>query len=206
MRRGSELRAERRRRRAQLRERMRDNRERLADHPAMKAAREARAKKRKRRSRRMLIASTLLLLLLLLLKCDVPRGTGGDATPLAMVTPEEPVTFGARVKTQKRPGYTVPVRKGPDWLDEFRLQVAARSPRLSTCFNGSDRSGAIRWTTTIDTRTGAVTGHEFEPLGAAIMTADQKRCATQALSQPGYQLKEPPPEPLPNRVSLVLEF
>ena len=202
----SELRAERRRRRKHMRERMKDNRDRLQDHPAMKKVQEERAKKRKRRNRRTLIASLLLLLLLLLLKCEVPQPGTGEGTPIAVASPEEPVTFGARTKTQKRPGYSVPVRPGPTWLDEFRLQVAARSPRLSTCFNGTDRSGALRWTTSIDAKTGAVTGHEFEPLGATTITAEQKRCATVALSEPGYRLRDPPSEKLPNRVSLVLEF
>lgn len=205
----SELRAERRRRRAELRERMREQRERLDEHPAVQQVREARAQRRRRRNRRLLMALSLLLLLLLLIRCEVPQiGGPGEPTPVAETRPEQAdPTFGAHVETQNRPGYNVAARPGPDWLDELRLQVAARSTRLATCFNGSERGGAIRWTTSIDVKTGAVTGHELEPLGATpSLTDEQKRCATQALSQPGYHLTHPPSSKLPNRVSLVLEF
>lgn len=182
--------------------------ERLRNRPSLKERQEAKARRRKRRRQILLVVLALLLLLLLLRRCDVQRGAGPAGTPVAgQPTPVPTPALTARTKTQKRPGYSVAARPGPDWLDEFRLQVAARSPRLAACFNGSERSGAIRWTASIDAATGAVTGHEFEPLGTtAILSADQKRCATQALSQPNYRLTLRPHQPLPDRVSMVLEF
>lgn len=217
----SELRRERKRRRAEMRAILarvrrlaRDRLARLGRTPAFKAAREAAA----RRRRRTLATISLLLLALLLLDCEGKSGPGAvlaKATPAAAVkkTPvpkrEKPNAFRARVETQKRPGYGLDARPGPDWLDDFRLQVAARSPRLARCFNGSERGGAFRWTVSVDAKTGAVADHELEPLGSgAGLGSAQKACATRALSDPAYDLKDAPAtaEALPNRVSLVLEF
>jgi len=38
------------------------------------------------------------------------------------------------------------------------------------------------------------------------MGSKQASCAARVLSDPGYVLKDPPPEALSNRVSIVLEF
>lgn len=216
----SEVRAEMQRRRTQMRALLPRFRElararlaRLESLPAFKAAREAIA--RRRRNRRRVAASlTLLLLLLLLIDCEGKPGGKpalAKATPIAKKTalpkptPRSPLQ--ARLEPQKRPGYTLDARPGPDWLDDFRLQVAARSPRLAECFNGSERGGRLRWTVSVDSKTGTVADHDFEPLGAsANMGSKQASCAAGVLSNPGYVLKDPPQEALPNRVSIVLEF
>jgi hypothetical protein len=177
------------------------------------------------------MASSLLLLLLLLIDCAGPSGTktaGARATPApspsrVAVKPTPRPPLSATLETQKRPGYSLDARPGPDWLDDFRLQVAARSPRLARCFNGSDRGGAIRWTVSVDAKTGAVADHELEPLGggaalplrasasgvprgAADLGGEPRACVTRVLSDPPYLVRDPPPSALPHRVSLVLEF
>lgn len=216
----SDVREAMRRRRTQLRAMLPRFREvararvaRLEQIPAFKAAREALARRRRRR-RRIAGAMTLLLLLLLLVDCEGKPGKHGPAakaTPIAKVTPKPKPTprgpIDGKLATQKRPGYTLDARPGPDWLDDFRLQVAARSPRLAQCFNGSERGGTLRWTTSVDAKTGVVSDHDFEPLGAsANMGGKQATCVAHALSDPPYLLKNPPPDALPNRVSLILEF
>lgn len=217
----SDVRDAMRRRRVELRAMLprfrqlaRDRLARLEEIPAFKAAREAIARRRQRRRRRTLATIALLLLLLLLVDCaGKPGGKSvlAKATPIVKVTPIPKPTkrpaLQAKLDPQKRPGYNLDARPGPDWLDDFRLQVAARSPRLAACFNGSERGGRLRWTVLVDSKTGTVSDHDFEPLGGgANIRNEQKACAMRALSDPGYLLVDPPPDALPNRISLVLEF
>lgn len=216
----SELRQQIRRRRMDLRAMLprfrllvRERAARFEAIPAVKALRDAATRRRTRR-RRIAAASSLLLLLLLLVDCEgKPGGKKALAkpTPIAKVTPSpkptKPGPLHAKLEPQKRPGYLLDARPGPNWLDDFRLQVAARSPRLAECFNGSERGGTFRWTVSVDPKNGTVTGHDFEPLGqSANLTIGQKACAMRTLSDPSYLMKNPPAEALPNRVSLVLEF
>ena len=207
-----------RRRRAELRallprfrELARNRVARLERLPAFRAARDAFA--RRRRRQRTVASLALLLLLLLFVDCGGkpgPTAVLAKATPAASVKPgpkpTAPGPLQARLEPQKRPGYGLDTRPGPDWLDDFRLQVAARSPRLAECFNGSDRGGTLRWTVSVDAKNGTVADHDFEPLGGGNMRNEQKACATRALSDPAYHMENPPAEALPNRVSLVLEF
>lgn len=216
----SEVRQELRRRRLELRallprfrEIARERFARIRELPALKTARER--LERRRRRQRIAAGIAIALLLLLLIDCEGPAGRGAklakavpSPSPKMLVpkpTPQKPLV--AKLEPQKRPGYTLDARPGPDWLDDFRLQVAARSPRLSSCFNGSERGGVLRWTVSVDAKSGAVSGHEFEPLGnSAHLRTEQKACVTKALSDPAYLIKDPASEALPNRVSLVLEF
>jgi len=205
----SEVRQELRRRRLELRallprfrEIAREHFARIRELPAFKTARER--LERRRRRQRIAAGIAIALLLLLLIDCEGPAGRGAK---LARAVPTPPKPLVAKLEPQKRPGYTLDARPGPDWLDDFRLQVAARSPRLSSCFNGSERGGVLRWTVSVDAKSGAVSGHEFEPLGnSANLRTEQKACVTKALSDPAYLIKDPASEALPNRVSLVLEF
>src|SRR5688500_4622794 len=204
----TELRRQVRLLRERMREARRELRARVGEIPLVKAARERRARNRKR----ALAASSLLLLLLLLLDCSGGPGTRAIAKatpspkPTATAKPKQ-TPLVARLEKQKRPGYTLDAREGPGWLDEFRLQVAARSPRLSECFNGSERSGTLRWSVSIDGKSGAVADHDFEPIGgSADLTTEQLVCAANTLSKPPYLLKNAPAEALPNRVSLIVEF
>jgi hypothetical protein len=212
----AELREAMKRRRAGLREKFR----------AMKATSEAALaadprvqKARRRRRLKRIVAIALLLLLLLLIRCEGPPAPAPIAAAVDAGTPAEKVVEKKappkRVAKQPviastpvaRPGFDAPARPPAEWVDEFRLQVAARSPRLAACFNGANRPGALRWTTLVSLQTGAVGEHDFESMGlSADLTRSQLECLQQVLSKPEYRLKDAPAEGLPERVSLVLEF
>ncbi|MFL5320118.1 MAG: hypothetical protein ACJ790_10725, partial [Myxococcaceae bacterium] len=117
---------------------------------------------------------TLLLLLLFFIRCDCEQppstlmATVADAgTPeLAKKLPEvadagRPPPLHAKVKTQDRSNFRGAESPAPSWLDDFRLQVSARSPRLAECFKGSDRPGALRWTAAVNAESGTVSDHEL---------------------------------------------
>ncbi|MBK7865320.1 MAG: hypothetical protein IPJ65_43340 [Archangiaceae bacterium] len=94
----------------------------------------------------------------------------------------------------------------PAWLDEFRMQVAAASPRLAECFTGIERQ-ALRWSAAVNPKPGTVADHSLEPVGVGTdLTADQRTCVQAVLSSPVYRLTQLGDEPLPRRVSLVIEF
>jgi len=85
--------------------------------------------------------------------------------------------------------------------------VAARSPRLARCFEGTERPGALRWTASYDPHTGAVADHRFEPvLAGAMLLAAQRECLVGTLASPGYRPTEQAGSSGPLRVSMVLEF
>lgn len=177
---------------------------------------------RARKRRRVVRIATVfvLLLLLLFLRCDdgvpvVAEPVVVDAgTPTAEVVkpkpkptkpkPVRPVTV-ASTKVE-RPDFETPSRLRDAWVDAFRLQVAARSPRLAECFIGASNPGALRWTTLVAPKTGAVGSHEFEALSVgAELNQAQQACLERVLSKPAYAL-ELPTDGLPERVALVLEF
>ncbi|MDX2010830.1 MAG: hypothetical protein SFW67_11585 [Myxococcaceae bacterium] len=184
----------------------------LEANPALVKAR------RCRRLRRALTVAALLLLLLFL-RCEgpTPEGPQPTASPAPKPEPKPPTAPLAKKPVVKkpvvasrpveRPDFDAPARPQAAWLDGFRLQVAARSPRLSRCFIGAERPGALRWTSLVSTSTGAVGSHEFETVGTSVdLTKEQRACLEAALSSPGYGLEGAPTEGLPQRVSLVLEF
>lgn len=174
--------------------------------------------RRRRRLQRAVLAIAVLLLLLLI-RCD-ETGSGSPvsaAVPDAGVEPvvkKPPATSPAKpfrpvVKASPvlRPAFDTPAKLPNPWVDAFRLQVAARSPRLATCFNGSARPGAVRWTTLVSKKDGAVGTHEFEAMVAGVqLDAAQTACLTEALERPGYRIAAGDGDGLPERVSLVLEF
>ncbi len=172
---------------------------------------------RDHRRERRLAALAALLLLLLLLRCDEAKGPPAIASPRVptiAAKPSPPPTRRPRpgpldgtLERQRRPGYDLAGRGAPDWTDDFRLQVSARSPRLSRCFVGATSTGSLRWTVSIDAASGRVGDHELEPVAqSADLTRDQRECVTRVLSNPAYRLNAPPHEALPERVSLVIEF
>jgi hypothetical protein len=200
----------------QLRAQLRQARERaeavVAKNPQLVKAR------RRRRLRRALTIAALLLLLLFL-RCEGPAAPVPPPEAAAPTPPEPkpPVIPAAKKPAPRkpvvasvpieRPGFDAPARPQAAWLDGFRLQVAARSPRLSRCFIGAERPGALRWTTLVSTGTGTVGSHEFEAVGTSgNLSKDQRACLEAALSSPAYGLEGAPTEGLPQRVSLVLEF
>lgn len=189
----------------------REARERMSQNPAV---RRERMRRRIRRAS-MLVA---LLLLALFVRCDCAQAPA-PPVPVVAVSPvaaktkppptpaAKPEVFSDRIKPQRRSRYEATPRPPPSWLEAFHLQVAARSPRLAECFSGSDRPGALRWAAALNAKSGAVSDHELEPLGAGgSFTLQQRDCVIAALSSPQYQLKVPATDALPRRVGLVIEF
>jgi len=193
----------------------RELRARVAQLPEVKAA------ARRRRNRRIAVM-TVLLLLLCFIRCDCEPGPAPfievpDAGVLVMkkpvVTPKPPAVkpkspLAAKVSLGQRDGFGSNQRSTPDWLDAFRLQVAARSPRLSACFEGTERPGALRWVAAVNPESGAVSDQTLDPVGSALeLTKEQRRCLTQVLSTPPFKkLAAIEGQALPDRVSMVIEF
>ncbi|MBL8952547.1 MAG: hypothetical protein JNK82_17340 [Myxococcaceae bacterium] len=173
--------------------------------------------RRKRRIRRAVVSAAALLLLLFV-RCDCGEGPVIEpAVPDAGVVRDAGVKVAAKVlkrpplpgkvEPQPRPDLGPQAPPSPSWLDEFRMQVAARSPRLAECFTGIENAGAIRWSTSVNPNGGTVSDHELSPTGVGVdLTKEQRTCILEVLSKPVYQLKVPGNEGLPNRVSLVIEF
>jgi hypothetical protein len=213
----TELRKELRRRRKALRRSAvlsrRAARERMELVPAV------RRERTRRRIRRLVgLAALLLLAMLMRCECDTPPPPP-PPEPEVKVTPEvkpKPPAPPSRAKPKPlrdwiarkpRGKYQNAPQTSPSWLDDFRLQVAARSPRLAQCFSGSDRPGALRWTTAVNSDSGAVSDHALELVGTgADLSGKQRECVLGALSSPGYRLKPEHKQALPNRVSIVIEF
>jgi hypothetical protein len=211
-----ELRQAMRQRRDELRKSLRltgrQAREQVEQLPAV---RRARARRRLRRT----LGVALLLLLASLVRCECEQPPPMEAPKVEAKAPaevevERPVPtpaqrspLRARIETQARARYQGPERASPAWIDEFRLQVAARSPRLAQCFTGLDRPGTLRWTASVNPRSGAASDHELEPIGASgALRREQHECVVRALSNPSYRLTAPQGESLPQRISLVIEF
>lgn len=206
-----ELRARKQAVRAAVAKLRREARERMSQIPAVR-------RERMRRRIRRTSALLALLLLALFVRCDcaeapVPVAPVVTASPVVAkpkpppTPPAKPEVFSERIKPQRRGRYEATPRPPPSWLEAFHLQVAARSPRLAECFRGSERPGALRWAAALNAKSGAVSDHELEPLGAGgSFTQEQRDCVIGALSTPQYQLKVPAPDALPRRVGLVIEF
>jgi hypothetical protein len=214
----------------ELRKAMRERRKELrrALKPLRKRAREqaernpvVRDEKERRRRRRMLVEAIVLLLLALLLRCQCQPPLPPKAPPKPKVEIEVPKEkpkppakpkakkppIRAKADTQPRAGYLGASRAAPGWLDDFRLQVAARSGRLAQCFTGNDRPGTLRWTTSVNPENGSVSQHEIEAVGnGAELQGKQRECVVKVLSNPAYKLGEESKRGLPDRISLVIEF
>jgi len=183
------------------------------------AMRERVAKRKPRRRRDgvrwVLLAVIVVLLLLLLRDCrepePEPEPTGALATggtqPVAPPTEPEPAPPPSPdLEARERPPMVPPPLKVPPWVVGFRMQVSARSPRLAKCFEGMERPGRIKWTATVEPRSGQVSDHAIEPqLRTGELSARETRCLVEALSAPDYRI-EAPDETAPTRISVVLEF
>ncbi len=86
-----------------------------------------------------------------------------------------------------------------------RIQVTARSTRLSACFEGAATPGLLEWTATVDPRLGTASEATLTPLRPTdtVLPADRD-CALDVLAQPPYRLSAPT-EP-PAQVRLLIEF
>lgn len=197
--------------RAVLAQARRDARERLSHVPAVQ-------RERRRRRIRRSAAVAALLLLILFVRCDCaepapppspPPAAAAVAKPVKPVAdpPAKPPAFTDKIKPKKRGTFETATRPPPSWLEAFHLQVAARSPRLAACFNGTERPGALRWAAALNAKSGGVSDHELEPLGSGgSFTQQQRDCVVRALSSPTYTLSVPDSDALPRRVGLVIEF
>ena len=169
-------------------------------------------KVRRRRALFRLILLLIVLLLLLLIRCDCGPGVPMvvEPEPVEKTTPDagtpRPI-FKTTVKALPRSAYGNKERAVAGWVEQFQIQVVARSPRLAECFVGVDRPGALRWTCALNADSGAVSEHELEPVGAEVnVTAAQRQCVLDVLSKPGYALTDVPKQGLPQRIGFVLEF
>lgn len=154
------------------------------------------------------------LLLLLLLRCrELPPQAPPEAPPQAAApagpaaSPPAPVPPAARVARRDRPDYANVAPEPLPWLASFRLQVAARSPRLAECFVGASRPGALKWTAAVEPSRGRVSDQTLEPtLSSDALTSTQRDCVLDALSEPPYRLEAGEARSTPSRVALVIEF
>ena len=171
---------------------------------------------KKRRQRQiMLLLLAILLLLLLLIRCDctevMPRppvpqiadvwGKGKAKAPVKVTRRKRPK---GKVKKQVRDAMVPKRLPPPKWLPQFRMQVSSRD--VSSCFNESEKPGALRWSVMVQASEGRVFDSELEPvfrkneLGAA-----QRDCVIKILSKDRYRLDEEK-EAIPRRISIVFEF
>ena len=103
--------------------------------------------------------------------CQVEAKAEPKAGPRKAPHPRPPRQERARAPGRRRsnrrprPGYETEAQPPPEWIDEFRLQATARSPRLAQCFEGTDRPGALRWVAALNPETGTVSDQELEPVG-----------------------------------------
>lgn len=198
--------------RRSLREKRKHAQEKLESHPMV---REARARRRIRRG----VIAGILVLLALLSRCEC--GQPPPAEPVAEA-PKEPPKPAPRPAAKPKPkklqattdrndrgAYTGEARAKASWVDEYRLQVAARSSRLSACFTGVDKPGALRWTASLNPETGTVSDHDLEALASSSpIWKKERECLIQALSTPPYNLPADAREAegIPTRMSIVIEF
>lgn len=217
----SRLSAELRQRRGEVRRALsqaqQQARERAGRNPVLQRARE------QRRRRRQLALAVILVLLALLSQCEcerpgpaVPKTVEPEAPVILVPPPKPPAPKPAKVKRPPLRAASEQVQRGsldtqargaPPWLEEFRMQVSARSPRLARCFNGAERPGALRWTVSLNPMSGTASEHEFEPVGqGAEISREQQRCLVLALSSPVYRVAGRRGEALLERLSLVIEF
>lgn len=174
----------------------------------------AQRKREKRKKRMRWTALILSILLLLISRCTCveeplpgPPGPPGPAVEVEPEPPREPLPRRPRIDPIERPRFETEPAPALPWLDDFRLQVAARSPRLADCFVGAERPGRMRWTAAVDPGGGLVSEQLFEPVSAwDMLTAEQEACIEQVMAQPGYTLDAGDGPSTPTRVSLVIEF
>ncbi|HEX5751633.1 MAG TPA: hypothetical protein VFZ09_35755 [Archangium sp.] len=177
-----------------------------------------REKRRRRIRRAVTIAALLLLAMLVRCECAPPppvpppepevKPVPAEVTPKKPVPPaSKPKASSERMERQRRGRYQNEAQTSPGWLDDFRLQVAARSPRLAQCFSGTERPGALRWTAAVNAASGSVSDHALELVGTGgELSGKQRDCVQGVLSSPGYRLKPEQKQDLPGRVSIVIEF
>jgi hypothetical protein len=189
---------------------------------------EARTRATARRRRVAVTIALVLLVLWLWRRCDEPPQTAPALiaeAPVCPAVPECPTSPATPPKkkssTTKRPPrrdmtvgqprdlFAVAQLRTPPWLSSLRMQVSARSLKLSGCFTGAERPGAIRLIATVTPSSGLLADVVLEPLASGPALLDeQRRCVIRTVTTPAYWL---PVEgerdvDLATRVSLILEF
>lgn len=167
------------------------------------------------------LAAALLLLVLILLclrDCSCGEAPPPDPEPTAPAEVEPEPEPPAPVKKKPVPPGTIGKKGRPDytagtppplpWIGAFRMQVAARSTRLSRCFEGVEAPGTLKWTTSVEPVEGTVGEHSLEPMLLSVdLTTRQRDCVLGVLSDPTYTLVTGDDErTTPTRVSMVIEF
>lgn len=206
------LRTQRKAVRQRLRALQERTRQRVQQIPAVR-------RERTRRRVRRLVAVCALLLLALLMRCDCDKNPQGQrpasapakrpepAKPRPKIAKDKRSSDRTKMQTQPRNKFAGAAQAPAAWLDDFRLQVAARSPRLAQCFTGTDKPGALRWTAALNADSGAVSDHQIEPIApSGELKREQYDCLTRILSDPRYKLKPAVSEVLPDTIALVIEF
>lgn len=193
----------------------REAREKLNGLPPLRAARA------RRRRNRIAVMVLLAAALGLLIRCECAASRiRADAVEPAAEAPAPPEPKPPQVKAKPptpklvakveptlRGGYTEGARTPPSWIEEYRLQVAARSPRLAACFTGVERPGSLRWTASVNPSSGVVSDHELASIGGGAELAKAEReCLIKGLSEPPYRLRQDAADALPVRMTLAIEF
>lgn len=176
--------------------------------------RKAKAHSEDKKKKRRWLWTLLLLLLLALLcpdcSCDRSTGTVTNPIPPPAVVEEPPAPLPrltGKVKRKDRPEFPVKTPAPLPWLDAFRMQVSARSPRLATCFVDAQRPGMLRWSSSVDPVTGVVSQHTLEPtLQSEALSKTQRACVLEVLTSPEYVLEVDEERSTPSRVGMVIEF
>jgi hypothetical protein len=172
---------------------------------------------RRRPWRRWVLLALLLLLLMFLLRdcrCNEPpveepvaEGVAGEAGLPSEPPPPPPAPLTGRVDRVDRPEFGTAAPAAIPWLDAFRLQVAARSPRLAECFVGAERPGTLKWSALVEPASGKVSDQTLEPtLLSDALTVEQRDCALAVLSTPAYRLQGNDERSTPSRISMAIEF
>ena len=169
--------------------------------------------------RAILLAIVILIIFLFLLRdCEKTALQGKiDSRPIqetaetsAKLQPPQKPRLG-RIAKQSRNNYKIAPQKSLPWMDEFRLQVAARSARLAKCFVGVERPGSLDWSCTVNPKSGVIFEQEIEMTQVgATLSQDQENCISSVLADPGYHFNESvnPSEThnLSHRLRMVIEF
>lgn len=199
------------------------------ERPTIEDPRVLQLRARRRRRRREVAAVVVLLILVALLSrwctCEPapvePEPVPELICPAAPECPTGPAKKPSTAKPKRKPSkgtapsqdrdlLAVPTTRSPSWLAALRLQVTARSLPLARCFNGVEKPGALRWTTTVTPSNGRVADSLLDPvLGAVALTRAQEQCVLGVLSGTPFRLDVAASDPggdVGTRVSLILEF
>ena len=162
------------------------------------------------------LVPVLLLVILMLLVRECTREEPPEVVQIPDCPPAEcegepakppPPKFTGRNARQDRPAFDTPSTKPPPWIASFRMQVAARSPRLAECFVGAVTPGRLKWTSSVEPHDGHVSDHLLEPvLTSADLSRQERECVLDVLSDPPYRLEVGEERATPSRVGIVIEF